>query len=336
MEKKGTVLMEKYKVDKLLGQGAFAKVFRARNLETKKRVAIKVINRDKVVKDGLVNQIKREITVMRMLKHPNIVQLYEVMPSRNKIYLVMEYVKGGELFRKILKGKLEEEVARNYFQQLITAVDFCHRRGVYHRDLKPENLLLDENGVLKVSDFGLSALAESKRQDGLLHTSCGTPCYTAPEVLCRKAYDGVKADIWSCGVILFALLAGELPFYDPNQTLMCRKICAAEYICPSWFPDEVKSLLSGILNPNPDKRILISEIMETCWFREGLNSKSITTITEVEDPDLLDADDRVNSENEEFVDITSLSSGLDLSGLFKICLVRIVSACSSSKLPTTV
>ncbi|KAK9913838.1 hypothetical protein M0R45_037644 [Rubus argutus] len=334
MEKKGAVLMEKYEVDKFLGQGAFAKVFRARNLETKKRVAIKVISREKVVKDGLVNQIKREITVMRMLKHPNIVQLYEVIPSRNKIYLVMEYAKGGELFRKILKGKLEEEVARNYFQQLITAVDFCHRRGVYHRDLKPENLLLDENGVLKVSDFGLSALAESKRQDGLLHTSCGTPCYTAPEVLCRKAYDGVKADIWSCGVILFALLAGELPFYDPNQTLMCRKICAAEYICPSWFPDEVKSLLSGILNPDPDKRILISEVMETCWSRDGLNY--ITTITEVELDADVGFDDRVNSENKELVDITSLSSGLDLSGLFKHCLVRIVSACSSSKLPTTV
>ncbi|PRQ59584.1 putative protein kinase CAMK-CAMKL-CHK1 family [Rosa chinensis] len=118
----------------------------------------------------------------------------------------MEYAEGGELFHKIVKGKLEEEVARNYFQQLIITVDFCHRR--------------DENGVLKVSDFGLSALAESKREDGLLPRSCGTPSYVAPEVLGRKAYDGAKADIWSCGVILFALLAGHVPFRDPNITLV--------------------------------------------------------------------------------------------------------------------
>ncbi|KAF5941052.1 hypothetical protein HYC85_022219 [Camellia sinensis] len=193
MEKKGSVLMQRYELGKLLGQGTFAKVHHARNLKTGMSVAIKIIDKEKVLKVGLVDQIKREISIMGMVRHPNIVQLYEVMASKTKIYFVMEYVRGGELFNKLSKGKLKEDAARKLFQQLISAVDFCHSRGVYHRDLKPENLLLDEDGNLKVSDFGLSALCESKRQDGLLHTTCGTPAYVAPEVINRKGYDGSKA-----------------------------------------------------------------------------------------------------------------------------------------------
>ncbi|XP_024177419.1 CBL-interacting protein kinase 10 [Rosa chinensis] len=290
MDKKSKLLMQKFKVEKLLGQGNFAKVYSATNLETNQSVAIK---------------------------------LYEAMASKAKIYLVMEYAKGGELFQKIKKGRLKEEVAWNYFQQLITAVDFCHKRGVYHRDLKPENLLLDENGMLKVSDFGLSALAESKREDGLLHTNCGTPSYVAPEVILCRAYDGAKADIWSCGVILFALLAGSLPFHDSNLIHMYKKVCASEYQCPRWFSRHVRKLLHGILNPNPDQRFLASEIMESSWFQKGLNSNSIT---EVEEPGSLNADggcDDCDSENQEIITLTtltafdfiSLASELDLSGL---------------------
>ncbi|PHT49767.1 CBL-interacting protein kinase 2 [Capsicum baccatum] len=128
----------------------------------------------------------------------------------------MEYVKGGELFNTVAKGRLRESAAHKYFHQLIAAVDFFHSRGVYHRDLKPENILLDETGNLKVSDFGLSALYETKRQDGLLHMACRTPAYVTPEVINKRGYDGKKADIWSGGVILFVMLAGYLPFHDAN------------------------------------------------------------------------------------------------------------------------
>ncbi|KAK7266102.1 hypothetical protein RIF29_18742 [Crotalaria pallida] len=161
-------------------------------------------------------------------------------------------------------------------KQLINAVDFCHSRGVYHRDMKPENILLDENENLKVSDFGLSALAESKRHDGLLHTTCGTPAYVAPEVIKRKGYDGAKADIWSCGV-LFVLLAGYLPFHDSNVVELYRKISKAEFTCPEWFPQGVRRLLPKMMGPNPDTRISIDKIKHSSWFKKMAKCKTDKT-----------------------------------------------------------
>ncbi|KAK6932698.1 Protein kinase domain [Dillenia turbinata] len=140
----------------------------ARDLKSGQSVVIKIVNKEKVLCVGLIDQIKREISVMRLVRHPNVVQLYEVMATKTNIYFTMEYAKGGELFNKVAKGKRKDDLARKYFQQLIGAVDFCHSRGVYHHDLKPENLLLDEDENLKVLDFGLSALSESRRQDGYL------------------------------------------------------------------------------------------------------------------------------------------------------------------------
>ncbi|KAJ7961109.1 Non-specific serine/threonine protein kinase [Quillaja saponaria] len=333
MEQRGSVLMQRYELGKLLGQGTFAKVYHARNLKTGMSVAIKIIDKDRVFKVGMIDQIKREVSVMRLVRHPNVVELYEVMASKTKIYFVMEYAKGGELFNKVAKGKLKEDVARRYFLQLISAVDYCHSRGVSHRDLKPENLLLDENENLKVSDFGLSALAESKHQDGLLHTTCGTPAYVAPEVINRKGYDGSKADIWSCGVILFVLLAGYLPFRDSNLMEMYRKIGKGDFKFPNWFTPEVRRLLSKILVPNPNTRISIAKIKESSWYKKGLQTKPI--VTETEEKEVAPLDDGVFGpcENGSSVaglkqelekpcnlnafDIISFSAGFDLSGLFE-------------------
>ncbi|KAJ6746190.1 NON-SPECIFIC SERINE/THREONINE PROTEIN KINASE [Salix koriyanagi] len=253
------LLHGKYELGRLLGHGTFAKVYHARNLQSGKSVAMKVVGKEKVIKVGMMEQIKREISVMKMVKHPNIVELNEVMASKSKIYFSMELVRGGELFSKIAKGRLREDVARVYFQQLISAIDFCHSRGVYHRDLKPENLLLDEDGRLKVTDFGLSAFSEHLKQDGLLYTTCGTPAYVAPEVIGKKGYDGAKADLWSCGVILFVLLAGFLPFQDDNVVAMYRKIYRGDFKCPQWFSSEARRLITKLLDPNPSTRITISK-----------------------------------------------------------------------------
>ncbi|XP_049354663.1 CBL-interacting protein kinase 18-like [Solanum verrucosum] len=331
MVKNGNALMQKYELGRLLGQGNFGKVYYGRDLKSGQTVAIKVIDKEKVQKAGLTEQTKREISVMAMVKHPHVVQLYEVMATKSKIYFVIEHAKGGELFNKLTKGRLKEDVARKLFQQLINAVEFCHSRDVYHRDLKPENLLLDENGNLKVSDFGLSALAESKRQDGLLHTTCGTPAYVAPEVISRKGYEGVKADIWSCGVILFVLLAGYLPFYDSNLMNLYRKICRAECKCPNWFPLEVRKLLSRILDPNPHKRISIAKIKESSWFKKGLGSRHVGT-KQVVNRNVIADGDAVSSSNSEnstsssdtklelikpaIISAFNINCGFDLSGLF--------------------
>ncbi|KAF5445728.1 hypothetical protein F2P56_034757 [Juglans regia] len=315
-----TVLHGKYELGRLLGHGTFAKVYHARHLQTGKSVAMKVVGKEKVIKVGMMDQVKREISVMKMVTHPNIVELHEVMASKSKIYFAMELVRGGELFSKISKGRLKEDVARVYFQQLISAIDFCHSRGVYHRDLKPENLLLDEDGNLKVTDFGLSAFSEHLKQDGLLHTTCGTPAYVAPEVIGKKGYDGAKTDIWSCGVILYVLLAGFLPFQDDNIIALYKKIYRGDFKCPPWFSSEARRLITKLLDPNPSTRITISKIMDSSWFKKSV-PKSVTSSKKKEDQ--LEFDDALfeksckQPETLNAFHIISLSSGFDLSPLFE-------------------
>ncbi|PWZ20812.1 CBL-interacting protein kinase 9 [Zea mays] len=253
-----------YEVGKTISEGSFAKVKHARDSHTDAVRAIKVLDRNHVLRHKMVEQIKRKISNVKLIKHPNVVQLHEVMASRTKIYMVLEFVDGGELFDKIVNSeRLGEDEARIYFHQLINAVDYCHSRGVYHGDLKPENLLLDSNGALKVSDFGLSAFAPQTNEDGLLHTTCGTPNYVAPEVLADKGYDCMAADVWSCGIILFVLMAGYLPFDDANLMRLYKlQIYQAYLYCPPWFSSGAKKFIKRILDPNPDTRITIAEILE--------------------------------------------------------------------------
>lgn len=309
-EDRNGVLHGKYELGRQLGHGTFAKVYHARNLQSGMSVAMKVVGKEKVIKVGMMEQVKREISVMKMVRHQNIVKLDEVMASKSKIYFAMELVRGGELFAKIAKGRLKEDVARNYFQQLISAVDFCHSRGVFHRDLKPENLLLDEEGNLKVSDFGLSAFTDHLRHDGLLHTTCGTPAYVAPEVIGKKGYDGAKADIWSCGVILYVLLAGFLPFQDDNIVAMYRKIYRGDFKCPPWFSSEARRLITKMLDPNPDSRISIPKIMQTSWFK-----KAVPRSLNVEEEGFGLKGKETETLNA--FHIISLSEGFDLSPLFE-------------------
>ncbi|KAF9621703.1 hypothetical protein IFM89_026766 [Coptis chinensis] len=203
----GRIRIGKYELGRTLGEGSFAKVKFARNVETGSNVAIKILDKEKLLKHKMISQ---------------------VMASKTKIYIVLEFVTGGELFDKIL----------------INAVDYCHSRA-------GESATFDSNGALKVSDFGLSALPQQVREDGLLHTTCGTPNYVAPEVVNSKGYDGAKADLWSCGVILFVLMAGYLPFEDSNLMALYKKIFKADFTCPPWFSTSAKKLVKRILDPNP-------------------------------------------------------------------------------------
>ncbi|EEY62050.1 CBL-interacting serine/threonine-protein kinase, putative [Phytophthora infestans T30-4] len=244
----------KYEIGKTLGEGTFGKVKYAVNTETDERVAIKVLDKEKIQKQNMGAQIKKEISIMKMVRHKHVVVLKEVLASRTKIFIVLELITGGELFDKIVsEGRFSEETARFYFRQLVDGVQYCHENGVCHRDLKPENLLLDENGDLKISDFGLSALYEGGAPDGpessrasLLHTTCGTPNYVAPEVLADKGYDGRAADVWSMGVILY--------------------IQKAEFSYRAGSLPRVKALLNRILVPDPETRISIKEILRDEWF----------------------------------------------------------------------
>ncbi|KAH0886778.1 LOW QUALITY PROTEIN: hypothetical protein HID58_062874 [Brassica napus] len=327
----GSILMDKYEIGKLLGQGSFAKVYLARNINTGENVAIKVIDKEKIVKSGMAGHIKREISILRRVRHPYTVHLLEVMATKTKIYIVMEYVRGGELFDKVARGRLREGTARRYFQQLISSVAFCHSRGVYHRDLKLENLLLDDEGNVKVSDFGLSVVSEQLRQEKICQTFCGTPAYLAPEVLTRKGYDAAKADVWSCGVILFVLMAGYLPFDDKNVLVMYKKIYKGLFRCPKWFSPELRGLMNRILDTNPDTRITIPEIMEHRWFKKGEDdnddeddsSSSLSTgRSSISSEGDLEFDiKRIGSmprpASLNAFDLISFSTGFDLSGLFE-------------------
>ncbi|KAF0906117.1 hypothetical protein E2562_009112 [Oryza meyeriana var. granulata] len=268
----------RYRVGRTIGAGTFAKVRLAVDVDTGGTVAVKVIDKRMVLRNNLMYQVKREITAMKLLNHPNIVKIYEVIKfglmllviaTKTKICLVMEYVSGGQLSDKLSYLKrLDEREAKKYFYQLIDAVDYCHRRGVYHRDLKPENLLIDNQGDLKVSDFGLSVL---RKPGQFLSTSCGSPCYVAPEVIQHKSYDGAAADVWSCGVILFELLAGYLPFQDCSLTNLYRRISRAQFAFPQWLTVPQKKIIIRILDPSPITRAKISDIFDDKWLQDHCN-----------------------------------------------------------------
>ncbi|MCL7031313.1 hypothetical protein MKW94_012432 [Papaver nudicaule] len=303
----------RYQLGRTIGEGTFAKVKLAMNIETRQNFAIKIIDKKMVIENQMMYQIEREISVMRLLHHPNIVRIYEVIATKTRIYIIMEYISGGPLSNKLdYLERLSEGEARKYFQQLIDAVDYCHRRGVYHRDLKPENLLLDSRGNLKVTDFGLGVF---QKQGDLLSTACGSPSYVAPEVINHKSYNGASADLWSCGVILYELLAGYLPFEDPNLINLYKKISKADYKFPKWITESQKTLISKILNPLPTKRMTVAEIQEDQWFQTayerdaGINfAMALATETEK-----TTSHGYINA-----FQLIAMSNDLDLSGLFEV------------------
>uniref|UniRef100_A0A7S1T1J8 non-specific serine/threonine protein kinase n=1 Tax=Tetraselmis chuii TaxID=63592 RepID=A0A7S1T1J8_9CHLO len=209
-------------------------------------------------------KVRREIKILRLFMHPHIVRLYEVIESSNDMYVITEYVKNGELFDYIVeKGRLLEDDARRFFQQIVSGVEYCHRNMVVHRDLKPENILLDAKMHVKIADFGLSNVMRDGR---FLKTSCGSPNYAAPEVISGKLYAGPEVDVWSCGVILYALLCGSLPFDDENIPNLFKKIKGGIFHIPTHLSPGARDIIPRMLLVDPLKRITIAEIRQHPWY----------------------------------------------------------------------
>ncbi|KAJ1255577.1 hypothetical protein BS78_K185200 [Paspalum vaginatum] len=304
MRKVPCLLMGRYELRKVLGKGSFAKVYHARNVETGEEVAIKIMDKDHLAKSGAVpEQVTREIEIMHRVRHPHVVRIHEVMANKKSIFVVMEFVRGGSLDACLIRyaGRgIGEASARRVFQQLVSALEYCHSLGVYHRDIKPDNILIDDTGSIKVADFGLSALVGTAQQEALLHTVCGTPMYLAPEVLLRRGYDGAKADIWACGVVLFALAAGRFPF-NRKDTSLYHRIHRCDYHCPPWFSGSLMRLVRRLLCPDPARRITMQQIKETPWFKKGF--KEIPQ--SLGEPEQYDFDS--DSENDSTVSLASSS-----------------------------
>ncbi|KAI3436682.1 hypothetical protein D9Q98_006098 [Chlorella vulgaris] len=266
----------KYFLGRTIGEGTYAKVKYGQHSETGQAVAVKVLAKEALVRSGMVEQIKREITILKQIRHPHIVNLLEVMSSKDCIFMVLELVTGGELFDKIVaEGPMKEPVARRVFSQLLDAVGHCHDQGVYHRDLKPENVLLCSDGTVKLSDFGLGALPSSTGVDQLLRTTCGTPNYVAPEVLAKRGYKGGPADVWSLGVLLYVLLSGCLPFDEDDLVALFAKISNARYEVPPWLSKEAVSLLACMLNPDPTQRPTVGQLWQQPWMRGGIARRGV-------------------------------------------------------------
>lgn len=253
-----------YVVGRRLGTGSFGEVRLAQHVRTGHEVAVKILNRKRISSLNMGDKVMREINILKLFLHPHVIRLYEVIETPAEIFLFVEYAPGGELFDLIVEcERLPEARARRFFQQIISGVDYLHRNMVVHRDLKPENLLLDTSENVKIADFGLS---NCMTDGGFLETSCGSPDYAAPEVISGNCYAGPEVDVWSCGVILYTLLCGNLPFDDDNIPDLFRKIKNGDYTFPSHLSELTRDLISRMLEVDPLRRITINEIRRHPWF----------------------------------------------------------------------
>ncbi|ESO09961.1 hypothetical protein HELRODRAFT_73300 [Helobdella robusta] len=252
-----------YQMETTIGKGNFAVVKLATNIVTKSKVvAIKIIDKSRLDPENL-KKIYREIQIMKLLCHPHIVRLYQVMETETMIYLVLEYASGGEIFDHLVAhGRMNERDARQKFKQIITAVAYCHSRSIVHRDLKAENLLLDANKDIKIADFGFSNYCAS---GNLLSTHCGSPPYAAPELFEGHQYDGPKVDIWSLGIVLYVLVVGSLPFDGSNLASLRKRILAGKFRVPFFMSTECEDLIRCMLNVDPTKRASMNDIINHRW-----------------------------------------------------------------------
>ncbi|CAD7089215.1 unnamed protein product [Hermetia illucens] len=274
----------KYKLIKTIGKGNFAKVKLAKHLPTGKEVAIKIIDKTQL-NPGSLQKLFREVRIMKMLDHPNIVKLFQVIETEKTLYLVMEYASGGEVFDYlVLRGRMKEKEARVKFRQIVSAVQYCHQKRIIHRDLKAENLLLDSELNIKIADFGFS---NEFTPGSKLDTFCGSPPYAAPELFQGKKYDGPEVDVWSLGVILYTLVSGSLPFDGSTLRELRERVLRGKYRIPFYMSTDCENLLRKFLVLNPAKRASLEVIMSDKWMNMGFEDDELKPYIEPK-PDLQD------------------------------------------------
>ncbi|CAD8073804.1 unnamed protein product [Paramecium primaurelia] len=281
--------MLKYQFGQKIGEGTFAQVYiGACNNE---QVAIKVLQKESLKTDRDKFRVNKEIELLNKVNHPNIVKMKEIVEDEEQIYLITEYVSGGELFDYIVEQqRLTNGEARHIIRQLINAIEYLHSLGIIHRDLKPENILMRDNGDICLIDFGLSMEVTTGQ---LLVTACGSPCYAAPEMLEGKNYDGTKTDIWSCGVILYAMLCGYLPFDEENTQDLYEKIKLCQYTIPNSLHEDARDLISKILAKD-DQRINIGQIKNHRFFLNDEQNSNELSIEQIQQP----IEDQENLDNQ--------------------------------------
>uniref|UniRef100_A0A1Q3FD27 MAP/microtubule affinity-regulating kinase 3 n=1 Tax=Culex tarsalis TaxID=7177 RepID=A0A1Q3FD27_CULTA len=274
----------KYKLLKTIGKGNFAKVKLAKHVPTSKEVAIKIIDKTQLNASSL-QKLYREVRIMKLLDHPNIVKLFQVIETEKTLYLVMEYASGGEVFDYlVLHGRMKEKEARAKFRQIVSAVQYCHQKRIIHRDLKAENLLLDSEMNIKIADFGFS---NQFTPGSKLDTFCGSPPYAAPELFQGRKYDGPEVDVWSLGVILYTLVSGSLPFDGATLRELRERVLRGKYRIPFYMSTDCENLLKKFLVLNPAKRASLESIMKDKWMNMGYEDDELTPFTEPK-PDLKD------------------------------------------------
>jgi len=254
-----------------LGHGAFSTVCKARHMQNGQIFACKVFPKTNLTDQGDQDRFQREINAMAFLRHESVVALYDFIWDDDNFYLMMDFCPGGELFDYIVShDKLDEPTAAVIFQQIASSLQYCHSLGVAHRDLKPENVLISSFPSIKVSDFGLCGYISDQK---LMKTFCGSPCYCSPECLCRVQYDGRLSDVWSLGVILFAMVTGEHPWNISNTSIMLRQILKGSYTVPPFVSSQCKDLITRMMNVNPKDRITIDDIIKHPWMKMAAKSK---------------------------------------------------------------
>ncbi|XP_039594911.1 serine/threonine-protein kinase MARK1 isoform X4 [Polypterus senegalus] len=273
-----------YRLLKTIGKGNFAKVKLAKHVLTGREVAVKIIDKTQLNPTSL-QKLFREVRIMKILNHPNIVKLFEVIETEKTLYLVMEYASGGEVFDYLVAhGRMKEKEARAKFRQIVSAVQYCHQKRIVHRDLKAENLLLDADMNIKIADFGFS---NEFTIGNKLDTFCGSPPYAAPELFQGKKYDGPEVDVWSLGVILYTLVSGSLPFDGQNLKELRERVLRGKYRIPFYMSTDCENLLKKLLVLNPVKRGSLEQIMKDRWMNVGFEEEELKPYTEPE-PDFSD------------------------------------------------